>query len=130
MSHFANADEVDSSFDLQQTEKFKHLYMLIKQYSCAHSLHYRHINNSAGTAKHHDPFFNAHRAGLAFYGYNPLHYTDPAYAIYLPLRPALTVSTTVVALQQVYGNDIVSYGGKRTATHACMTATIPFGYYE
>ena len=130
MSHFSNADEVDSSFDLQQTKKFKHLYTLIKQYSCAHSIHYRHINNSAGTAKHHDPFFNAHRAGLAFYGYNPLQYNDPAYAIFVPLQPALTVATTIVAIQQLDEHEIVSYGAKRTATQATTTATIPFGYYE
>ncbi len=130
MSHFANADEVDTTLDVQQTEKFKHMYAVIKQYACATSLHYRHINNSAGTAKQHDPFFNAHRAGLAFYGYNPLHYTDPAYAIFVPLQPALTVCTTVVALQHLHAQDIVSYGGKRTAPQTCTTATIPFGYYE
>lgn len=130
MSHFANADEVDSSFDIMQIEKFKHMYARIQQYTSASSIHYRHINNSAGTAKHHDPLFNAHRAGIAFYGYNPLQYTDPAYALFLPLQPALTVSTTVVALQQLDAQDIVSYGAKRTAPQAATTATIPFGYYE
>lgn len=130
MSHFANADELDRSFDLQQIDTFKHLYSKIKQYPCASSLHYRHINNSAGTAKYNDPFFSAHRSGLAFYGYSPLLPSDPAYSLLVPLLPALTVSTTVVALQELLPNDLVSYGGKRTAHETCITATIPFGYYE
>lgn len=130
MSHFANADEIDSSFDLQQIERFKQMYTRIQQYPCSSSIHYRHISNSAGTAKHHDPLFNAHRAGLAFYGYNPLASSDTAYAMFAPLQPALTVTTTVVALQTLDNNDLVSYGGKRTADESSTSATLPFGYYE
>lgn len=130
MSHFANADELDRTFDLKQIEQFKHLYSIIKKYPCSSSIHYRHINNSAGTTKYNDPFFSAHRAGLAFYGYSPLLTTDPAYSLLFPLQPALTVSTTIVALQELAPHELVSYGGKRTANEQCITATIPFGYYE
>jgi len=132
MSHFASADEIDSSFDLLQIEAFKKMYEMIEQHPAVSGkpITYRHINNSAWWAKYHDPFFNAHRAWLAFYGYNPLQENDPAYGVYTSLQPALSVTSTVTTLQQLKQNDIVSYGAKRRAEKQCETATVPFGYYE
>ena len=80
MSHFANADEIDSSFDHLQIENFKKMYQtIVSSVKNPEHIRYRHISNSAGILKHHDPFFNAHRAGLAFYGYHPLSPDDMHY---------------------------------------------------
>lgn len=132
MSHFANADEIDSSFDLHQIEEFKKMYSSIVHHpACSwKTIPYRHISNSAWWAKHCDPLFTAHRAWLAFYWYNPLTENDPYHHIYNTLQPALTVTSTIVTRQQLKEGDLVSYGVKRTAKDTCITATIPFGYYE
>gem|GEM_PF-3451123 len=49
MSHFASADEIDSSFDLLQIEAFKKMYEMIEQHPAVSGkpITYRHINNSA-----------------------------------------------------------------------------------
>jgi len=70
MSHFANADEVDSSMCDAQVERLKQIDQLISQYGF--SPIYKHISNSAGIAKIQDPLYNACRSGIAFYGYSPL----------------------------------------------------------
>lgn len=59
MSHFANADESDSSFCDTQIAEFKNMYALIEQYGFTPE--YKHIYNTAGLAKYQDPFFNASR---------------------------------------------------------------------
>jgi alanine racemase len=48
MSHFANADEIDSSFNKKQIETFKSLYAIIeKTINNPDAVKYRHIANSA-----------------------------------------------------------------------------------
>lgn len=128
MSHFANADELDSSFCEIQVEKFKEMYDLIVQYWF--SPQYKHIQNSAWSAKIQDPLFTACRSGIAFYGYSPLSVEDIHSEKFHNLRPALSVQSTIVALQRLRAWDIVSYGGKFVAPQDMTNATIPFGYTE
>jgi len=99
MSHFANADEVDSSMCDTQVEKFKQMDHLISQYGFSPA--HKHISNSAGIAKIQDPHFTACRSGIAFYGYSPLSETDPYTERFTDLTPALRVESTVVALQRI-----------------------------
>lgn len=71
MSHFANADCIDSSYNQTQIDRFKNMFAQITEIFALHSLvfdpTYIHINNSAGITKNHDSLFTASRAGLAFY---------------------------------------------------------------
>ncbi len=128
MSHLANADELDSSMCDTQIANFKQMDALISQYG--YTPRYKHIQNSAGIAKISDPHFNACRSGLACYGYSPLWVDDPYTQRYADLRPALQVSSTIVALQRISQWDIVSYGGRFVAPQDMVVATIPFGYTE
>lgn len=128
MSHFANADEVDSSMCQVQVEKFKEMDQLIAQYGFSPT--YKHICNSAGSAKIKDSHFNACRSGIAFYGYSPLWDEDPHRSKLIELTPALRATSTIVALQRLKAWDIVSYSAKFTAPEDMMVATIPFGYTE
>ncbi len=128
MSHFANADEVDSSFCYNQIEKFKEMNWLIEQYWF--STKYRHISNSAWIAKIHDPYFNAWRSWIWFYWYSPLSLNDEFFDKYTNLKPSLTVESTIVSLQRIKKWDIVSYWWKFTADKDMTVATIPFWYTE
>jgi len=48
MSHFANADEIDSSFNEKQIETFKSMFATIeKTVRNLNDIKYRHIANSA-----------------------------------------------------------------------------------
>ncbi len=128
MSHFANADEVDSSFSESQIATFKWMYAMIKQ--AWFTPKRKHIWNSAWVVKNVDGFFNAWRSGVAMYGYNHLSPEDPYHALLGPLSPALRILTTVVSKQKLINGDIVSYGGRFTAAHSMQTVTVPFGYHE
>lgn len=59
MSHFANADEDDASFNEVQIAMFKRLCSQIEDR--LGPVHWKHIGNSAGTALMHDEYFNAWR---------------------------------------------------------------------
>lgn len=133
MSHFSHADEIDSSFCESQKETYKRMYQIIADELVdhdRHTLHYKHIGNSAGIAKIDDPFFTAWRAWLALYGYTPLNAQDPYAQAFAALYPVLQVNSTVVSLQHMLPWDKVSYSGRFTTDHAMTMATIPFGYNE
>jgi len=59
ISHFANADNKDASFNHQQIEQYKKMYQTISSFG--HYPIYKQIANSAGIAKVEDPFFNTRR---------------------------------------------------------------------
>lgn len=128
MSHLANADKLDSSMCDTQITNFKQMDQLISQYGFSPS--YKHIQNSAGIAKISDPYFNVCRSGIACYGYSPLWEDDPYNERYAELRPALEVTSTIVAINRIKQWDIVSYGGRYVAPEDMTVATIPFGYTE
>ncbi len=131
MSHFANADEIDSSFNEKQIETFKSMFATIeKTVRNLNDIKYRHIANSAWIVKMTDTFFNAARSWIALYWYNPLHEKDPYYKKLISLQPALDIVSTVTALQHVLPNEIVSYSWRRVAWEKTTIATIPFWYYE
>lgn len=131
MSHFANADEIDSSFNEKQIICFKKMYQNIEtHYIKKHHIIYRHIANSAWIVKTTDSFFNAARSWISLYWYNPLNQKDPYCNKFSSLQPALDVVSTVIALQHVLPNEIVSYSWKRVAWEKTTIATIPFWYYE
>lgn len=48
-----------------------------------------------------DGFFNACRPGIALYGYNPLLPSDEFYDKGKKLKPALSIKSRVVALQEI-----------------------------
>lgn len=128
MSHLANADEINSSFNDTQIATFKSMYALIEQAWFRPKR--KHIGNSAWFAKIDDNFFNTRRVWIALYGYNNLQITDPFSTVFAPLHPALRVLTTVVSKQLLSPGDIVSYGGRFVAPETMQTVTIPFGYHE
>jgi alanine racemase len=91
---------------------------------------YVHLGNSAAIFTLHDKRLNAFRSGLALYGYNPLNSYDEAYQAASALKPALTLTSTIVSLQSLEVGDPVSYNESYRAQSATKIAVIPFGYYE
>jgi alanine racemase len=65
------------------------------------------------------------------YGYNPLSPEDTAFEKGEKLQPALSLSSVIVALNQLEKGEIVSYNGQWENQQAQqITATVPFGYAE
>ncbi len=128
LSHFANADELDHSFCTIQIEQYKKMYekIMLAWFDPV----YRHIWNTAAMAKIQDPFFNARRSGLWFYGYSPLSEEDKYSAAFWDVRPALEVRSTIVWIQHITAWEIVSYGWSYKAKENMSVATVPYGYTE
>lgn len=129
MSHFHSADNLwDVSMQLQ-IQAFKKMYYKILDYG--HACKYRHIANSAGILKLEDTFFNACRPWLALYGYNPLNHEDEKFDKWRKLRPALSITSRVVWIQDVWPGEWVSYNTQYHAEdHKEEIGLVPFGYME
>ena len=127
MSHLYWTDSLDIE---KQIAAFKMMYAQILDYG--HTPIYRHIWASAGLLKIQDDFFNAYRPWLALYGYNPLSLEDSDFDLWENLRPALTLSSVVTAINSVPYNEWVSYSPqwKQLNREDITTITVPFGYAE
>lgn len=89
-----------------------------------------HLGNSAGIFTLKNENLTAFRSGLALYGYSPLSKSSPDYYKTEALKPALSLTSTIISLQDLEAGETVSYNGIYVAEHKTKIAVIPFGYYE
>lgn len=123
MSHLHSADSDEDSVQ-NQVRTFKNIAHQVRK--AGFSPQWKHIWASAGVFKIHDDEFTAFRPGLVLYGYSPFAKDS----LSIPLKPALSLHSTIVSLQRLQAGEGVSYNQKWKADHSCRVATIPFGYYE
>lgn len=128
MSHFANADEHDASFDDIQIVKFREWVAMI--HKAWYSPAYIHHNNSAWVVRHQDAWFTASRVWLSLLWYSPFERDNPQSEKYSSLKPSLSVRSTVTAIQHLQKWESVSYWHRWTAEKKTTIAVIPFGYNE
>lgn len=128
MSHFANADENDASFDEIQIEEFMQWVEIIRK--AWFDPQYIHHNNSAWLVKHTNAIFTASRTWLWLFGYSPFEESNQLSNYYYDLKPVLTVRSTITAIQKLKVWESVSYGHKWTTKKDTTIAVIPFGYNE
>lgn len=119
-THFATADDPDTSNDRAQLARFREVLSTI-----ADRPRLVHAAASAGVAAF-GPLegMNAVRTGLAVYG---LH-AAPHLVGALPLRPALSWRSRVHRLSRVPAGTGVSYGHEYHVPHDGLIATVPVGY--
>jgi len=87
----------------------------------------RHLANSACTLTRPDLHFDVVRPGIALYGLPPV--PDPAGANW-GLRPAMRVSSHVIAVKAVEAGQGVSYGHTYVTTRATTLALVSAGYAD
>lgn len=121
-THFAKADEPGSS-TAAQIERFDDLLAWLEGLGLRPAI--AHASNSAGALYHPQARYQMVRPGLATYGYDPS--TDLA-RHGVPLRPALSLWSTVRQLSWIEPGEEVSYGGLWTATRRSRIAVLPLGY--
>lgn len=120
-SHFADADNPDSSFWRSQQGIFTDALNLLGAYGLR-PLHV-HLANSAGFLKTTEPRINAFRAGMAGYGFDPTTGLEK-------LRPALRLVSQIAELRDIQAEDTVGYGRTYKAQIAETIGIIPVGYFE
>ncbi len=128
LSHFHSADVLGTYSMDEQITKFKAMYYQILNAGLTPA--YRYIANSAGTLKMKDDFFNACRPGLALYGYNPLQPSDEFYDNGRKLKPALSITSRLIAMHDVPAGQWVSYEYQWIAMSSTTVGVVPFGYAE
>lgn len=115
--HFANAD-VDHPLNEQQIEQF----LQVKQ-ACAPIL--ASCCNSAAIYKYPELHFDFVRPGIMLYGASP--FADKN-VHELDLKPVMTFSAEIMALNQIQPGECVGYGSTYAATCPSRIAIVSIGY--
>jgi alanine racemase len=123
MSHFATADEADTSFFELQLERFLALSAKLKQ---SYPAMIAHAANSAATLRSPRSHCDMVRIGIAMYGLAPAN-DDPFKD---DLRPAMRLGSYIADIRVVQAGDSVGYGRRFIAERETRIAIVPIGYAD
>ncbi len=117
LTHLANADVASDSTTSEQLQLFDAVTSGLN--------HERSAANSAGVLSWPDSHLDWVRPGLMLYGVSPL---PGRVAADLGLRPAMTLTSTVIATRRVLPGERAGYGGRWTARRVSTLAIAAVGY--
>jgi len=120
-SHFASA-ETDAAFTTLQAERFASAVTAVRAHGIAIGM--AHIANSAAILTRSDVFWNAVRPGIILYGYPPVPAQD------CPVRPILSLRSTVDMVRDLPEGYSVGYGRTFVTPRPMRMALIPVGYAD
>ncbi|EFR88320.1 alanine racemase [Listeria marthii FSL S4-120] len=122
-THFATADQLETSYFEQQLAKFTTILTSLKERPI-----FVHTANSAASLLQSQMNFDAIRFGISMYGLTPSK--EIKTSLPFELRPALALYTEMVLVKELAPGDSVSYGATYTATEREWVATLPIGYAD
>lgn len=115
MSHFSNADDVDSAVTGEQWACFSDCHRKTPQSEIS-------IANSAALIAKPETRGDWVRPGIMLYGDNPV--SDQS----LPLRAVMTLRARIIALRDISAGESVGYNRRWTSTRPSRIATLGIGY--
>jgi alanine racemase len=124
-THFARADEVDLAPARLQLERYLSFSKLLSEAGIQIPIH--HCSNSAGIMRYREAQLDMVRAGITIYGIYPSNEVEREF---LPLKEAMTLTSTVTYVKEVPAGLAVSYGGTYVTEKPMRIATIPVGYAD
>ncbi|WP_203364479.1 alanine racemase [Bacillus sp. REN10] len=122
-THFATADELDTTYFEQQLAQFN-----IMVESLDDKPPYIHCANSATTLRHEKAYFNTVRLGISMYGLAPSK--EMKSILPFPLKQAFSLHTKIVNVKKIQKGEKVSYGATYEAQEEEWIATLPIGYAD
>ena len=122
-THFATADDPESPHFAEQSVRFERALGMIGV--LGGRLRFRHASNSAAFLRDSRVWYDRVRPGLLLYGVVP-----PPLATTLPLTPAMTLHSRVVAVKGMRPGEISGYGARFSAETATSIAIVPAGYAD
>lgn len=122
-THFATADEADSSYTYEQLEHFHTFLAGLKQQGIEVPL--RHCANSAATIAYPESHLDMVRAGIALYGYAPSAHIA---ALEPALRPVMEVRAPVTFIKRIRAGQSISYARLWQSQQATTIASLRIGY--
>jgi alanine racemase len=122
-THFATADEPEHPLFDTQRVRFETARAAVARHGAAPRL--VHAANSAACLRDSRTWADLVRPGLLLYGVVP-----PPLAATVPLRPAMTLTSRVVAVKGAREGEGVGYGARHTAAAPETLAVVPAGYAD
>lgn len=122
-THFATADQLETSYFEKQLGCFKEVVASLKERPAI-----IHCANSAAALLQNQHDFDAVRFGISMYGLTPSLEIAPV--LPFALRPALSFYTEIVQVKELAAGDCVSYGATYEAKSQEWVATLPVGYAD
>jgi alanine racemase len=122
-THFATADDPDHPLFAQQRERFEQVLALLPELGIAAGV--KHAANSAALLRDQRVWYDFVRPGLLLYGVVP-----PPLAATLPLRPALSLHSRIVAVKGLRPGEGSGYGMKSVSDAPRTVAVVPAGYAD
>lgn len=120
MTHFACADDPSQGDEVEQ--QFKCFSMVLEKYHLPCSL-----ANSAAILRYPKTHADWVRPGIMLYGASPLKNKTAAE---LGLRPVMTVSSKIIAIQQLTARNRVGYGSQFEADRPMRIGVVACGYAD
>ncbi|PPD52086.1 MAG: alanine racemase [Methylotenera sp.] len=127
MTHFANADHLNSSHTLQQLDLFKQT----TQSATNHTLEEFSLANSAAVlgwpqifAQNSQKHWS--RPGIMLYGAHPIEALSDSQ----PLKPVMQLSAQIISIQRIQQGDSIGYGSIFTAARNTLMGVVACGYAD
>jgi alanine racemase len=131
-SHFASAEVTDAPDVDAQLERFDQAVEMVLARGL--SPIYYHMANSAGIVTQQRSWKNMVRPGISLYGYYlPLVSAltgAPDSSLELPIKPALSWKSRVIAIRDVDAGQPIGYNGSFVTQSPSRLAVIPVGYAD
>jgi len=131
LSHFAEAEDLETSRNREQEERFTAVRALLTEAERRRVP--IHLANSAAALHRPASRFHLVRLGLALYGLDPAGVgRGEGTSGGLPgdLTPVMSVRARIVSLREVPAGTRVSYGGRWRAPRPSRVAVVPLGYAD
>jgi alanine racemase len=122
-THFATADNAEHPIFGKQREHFTAALVALPALGLDPAV--RHAANSAALLRDERVWFDYVRPGLLLYGIVP-----PPLATTIPLRPALSLHSRIVAVKGLRPGEGTGYGMKTVVDQPTTIAVVPAGYAD
>ena len=122
-THFATADDPDHPLFAEQRTRFESVLKRLPALGI--DARVRHAANSAALLRDERVWYDFVRPGLLLYGVVP-----PPLASTIALRPALSLTSKIVAVKGIRPGEGTGYGIKTTFSEPRTIAVVPAGYAD
>lgn len=125
-THFATADEENSTGYRSQLKQYKERVRLLKEiWPHPVSLH---TSNSAASIQHTEDAFDYIRFGVSLYGLYPSPYLKAQQ--HIDLQPAFSLHSRLTEVKKLQAGEAVSYGATYRTEREEWIGTVPVGYAD
>lgn len=119
MTHFARADEADTSFTDQQVRQFD---QAVSNIQAPYAL-----SNSAGILGHAKDNQQYVRPGIMLYGATPMGTTHASDSL---LKPAMSLQSAIFSIRDLPAGECIGYGGRFVCDKPTRVGVVAMGYAD